>query len=368
MNVRSLLAALAIGGGLTAVWEIGMAAVVRRRAHEGDALLPGDVEVRTPPPVRENSEALLARACRSRRRTAALYAVAGAVSAGVLAAGKRRRIAPREIALPAALLAAVTATQTKTLAPLLALASVPMGVVLVHHRPRFALAAPLAFLAGCGVVAGVGKGYERKLFSDVFFRHAFAWTFVAAWSAAAGAVRVRHALLAPAAFVAAAAASMPMLRRAALRHEPVHLLVLRVFGPAAQTHRLMERIGRQWRGIGPIHLIAGPDSVVTNLDLGEFAGMFTGRSRNLYAAHPHDHATDPDGRYRINDFFCSAATWQSTVRELLGHSHAVLVDLTGRTDENKGIQWEIELLESQARAYVTSDEPDLLRALCDAVR
>ena len=79
-----------------------------------------------------------------------------------------------------------------------------------------------------------------------------------------------------------------------------------------------------------------------------------------------DDQPDPDGSYRENDFYCFENTWQATVASLLGRSHAVLVDLTGRKAEHAGITWELGLLDTHGRPYVNLEKSrDPLRALCE---
>jgi hypothetical protein len=53
---------------------------------------------------------------------------------------------------------------------------------------------------------------------------------------------------------------------------------------------------------------------------------------------------DPDGRFRIENFFCHEATWRMTVSRLAGDAEAVLMDLRGFTPTNRGCIFEIEQL------------------------
>ena len=41
----------------------------------------------------------------------------------------------------------------------------------------------------------------------------------------------------------------------------------------------------------------------------------------------HDLRPDPEGRYRVNEFFCRADTWQPTVTKLMEQSDLVAMDL-----------------------------------------
>lgn len=53
---------------------------------------------------------------------------------------------------------------------------------------------------------------------------------------------------------------------------------------------------------------------------------------------------DPDGRYRVNEFFCRQDTWQMTMRRLAADSDAVLMNLRSFSPRNHGCLWELEQL------------------------
>jgi hypothetical protein len=82
--------------------------------------------------------------------------------------------------------------------------------------------------------------------------------------------------------------SLPLLQRAARKHTPVNLLVLRTFGSAGRSRRLFEQVATRWRSIGPLHLIAGADSATANLDLAEAVRYLTFRFRSLYVSDAAD--------------------------------------------------------------------------------
>jgi hypothetical protein len=54
-----------------------------------------------------------------------------------------------------------------------------------------------------------------------------------------------------------------------------------------------------------------------------------------------DCAPDPDGRYRVNDFFCFDDTWKATFTALLQRSDAILLDLSGFGPQNAGVAFEL---------------------------
>ena len=53
---------------------------------------------------------------------------------------------------------------------------------------------------------------------------------------------------------------------------------------------------------------------------------------------------DPDGRYRVNEFFCRQDTWQMTMRRLAADSDVVLMDLRSFSPGNQGCLWELQQL------------------------
>lgn len=57
-----------------------------------------------------------------------------------------------------------------------------------------------------------------------------------------------------------------------------------------------------------------------------------------------DTAPDPDGRYRVNDFYCFDTTWQSVLIALIGRADRVLMDLRGFSEDNRGCLFELGAL------------------------
>jgi hypothetical protein len=57
-----------------------------------------------------------------------------------------------------------------------------------------------------------------------------------------------------------------------------------------------------------------------------------------------DRKPDPDGRYRVNQFFCRPDTWQMTLRRLVQESSVVLMDLRSFSPRNQGCVYELEQL------------------------
>ncbi len=135
------------------------------------------------------------------------------------------------------------------------------------------------------------------------------------------------------------------------------LLLLRVFGAKRRSEWLLKRLGHYWRYAGSIQLIAAPDLAGANLELDELLAFLTGRLKRRFIKDARDGARrvesldsvpDPDGRYRVNEFFCHADVWDETVVELTQRSDAVLMDLRGFTSKNRGCVYEVEQLVNAA--------------------
>ncbi len=137
------------------------------------------------------------------------------------------------------------------------------------------------------------------------------------------------------------------------------LLLLRVFGYAARTEKLFDRIGARWRLFGPVTMIAAPDVVARTFDPGDFLRFASGRlatsfitgraSLDAWLAQM-DLEPDPDGRYRVLKCCCHEDTWRATVAELMSRADAVLMDLRGLTDQRGGCGFELEQLHQRLPA------------------
>ncbi len=146
------------------------------------------------------------------------------------------------------------------------------------------------------------------------------------------------------------------LRRSGRRADAdgIHtLLLLRVFGYDRRTQQLLEDLGQRWRYTGPIQLIGGTDLVNTTIEPYEFFEFLNGRLSRAFVKNrddieqrlsQHSITPDPDGLFRIDDYFCHDDTWQQTVSLLAPKAAAVLMDLRGFGAENRGCIAELEQL------------------------
>ena len=272
---------------------------------------------------------------------------------------------------PTALLALVANRWLKNIAPLLVMVVLFVGwAAAMSSMSLIAGLYPLAI--GALLLFLIVHGYERKYFSDLSFHLGFLWTVFSLWYVTHETMSLWwSAVAAVLAYALITRLTLPVLRREARRHRPASLLVLRVFGAPSRSQRLFEELGTRWRYIGPLHLIAGADSAVTNLDLSEAAHFFTFRVRSLYVSNRDDlerrlarldTAPDPDGRYRVNDFFCFEDTWKPTFTRLLAVSDVVLVDLSGFGPQHTGVAFELEQLLARrpldSFVLVTDDRTD----------
>jgi hypothetical protein len=131
------------------------------------------------------------------------------------------------------------------------------------------------------------------------------------------------------------------------------LLLLRVFSLGQRSERLFDRISTIWLRNGSIGLIAGPDLVTSTVEPHEFLDFLGGRLSRQFVqsdadleqriAHM-DIRPDPDGKHRVNEFFCRSDTWQMTMRRLMDRSDAVLMDLRSFSKRNQGCIYELRQL------------------------
>ncbi len=146
------------------------------------------------------------------------------------------------------------------------------------------------------------------------------------------------------------------------------LLLLRVFALGGRSERLFDALASRWLRHGDISLIAGPDLATTTVEPHEFLDFVGGRLSRQFVRDGDDLerrfaaralGPDPDGRYRVNEFFCHANTWRSAMRRLAASADVVLMDLRSFSAANHGIRYELQqLLDSVSleRVLILIDE------------
>ncbi|MGB7990902.1 MAG: hypothetical protein WCF44_16000 [Candidatus Methylophosphatis roskildensis] len=135
--------------------------------------------------------------------------------------------------------------------------------------------------------------------------------------------------------------------------EPPNLLVLRVFRRDAQVQALFDSVVERWRYSGTASLIAGTDLALNTLEPDELFAFLNGRLRNRFIAGGDDLARqlaaidvapDPDGRFRVADFYCFDSTWKLALAALVARADVVLMDLRGLVAGNAGCLHELGVL------------------------
>lgn len=224
-----------------------------------------------------------------------------------------------------------------------------------------ALVAPLVGAACWYLLHGLARRYEAKSFSDMQLV-TDAWWFLVVMAAASefgnahGPAGYAIALAFPL-YRAAFELGLRRLRVAGQAPANRRLLLLRVFGETVGRHRSSERlfdeVVQRWRFRGSVQLIGGKDLATRTVDPGDLLRFIEGRVGNQFVMDAGDLARrlrdldlrpDPDGRYRVNEFFCFDDTWRPTLQALLRHSDAVLMDLRGFTRQNSGCIFELQQL------------------------
>ena len=126
-----------------------------------------------------------------------------------------------------------------------------------------------------------------------------------------------------------------------------------MFALGSRSERLFDGLKKRWLRTGSIGMIAGPDLVTSTVEPHEFLDFVGGRlSRRFIESEAdmrqrldrRDLRPDPDGRYRVNEFFCRQDTWQMTMRRLAADSDVVLMDLRSFSPGNQGCLWELQQL------------------------
>ena len=146
-------------------------------------------------------------------------------------------------------------------------------------------------------------------------------------------------------------------------HHGRSLLLLRVFGYRHRSEQLLDDLGHTWRYAGPVNLIAAQDLAAGYVEPHAFFAFLSRELNRAFIKGPQDldlrtksldTRRDPDGRFRVNTFYCHADTWQITMRRLVTGSNAVLMDLRGFAANNQGCVYELQqLLNTAAVCRIT---------------
>jgi hypothetical protein len=222
----------------------------------------------------------------------------------------------------------------------------------------------LSLLVGYFLLSWIGLAYEQKVFSDAQFQ-VFCWMasiaglLIFAETLLDEEITLSHPIPARLAFATMLAMIVYWL---SIRYlvKPMasakRLLVLRVFAKGSEDHRgerLLDELEYRWRFIGPIVLIGAPDVAGRTIDPAKAANFLRFKLKDAFISSRHvlhkriaamDDVPDPDGRYRVNDFYCFDDIWKEAVQMLLDSSDAIVLDLRGFTKARQGTAYEIGLL------------------------
>jgi hypothetical protein len=209
--------------------------------------------------------------------------------------------------------------------------------------------------AGLWVFVRLGHWYSDRRFSDhMLLLGSLCFVFCIDYVVSVGFGSPVVFALGLGLFAALAVITIAVFRRLVPAHDgPARLLVLRVFDHTGKAHLLLDRVGARWRFIGPVRMIGGPDLASSNIEPNEFLTFLGGRLRHLFISNFEAlgrrfsslvSATDPDGRFRVEEWFCFDTTWRAAVEGLVARSDAVLMDLRGFTDRREGAVHELEVL------------------------
>ena len=209
---------------------------------------------------------------------------------------------------------------------------------------------PLRFLA-----RKMAHLYQLKYFSETLYLIAGVWLIVLLFQAMA----LSHSVLGLSSYVLLISLFLIPIGFFALRpflmphHRPPALLLLRVFRADDSIGELFDKVLEYWRYSGNTVMIAGKDLALRTLDPDELFSFLNGqlrsrfvsdKSRLLQSLKELDLKPDPDGRFRVNEFFCFDSTWKMVLETLVVKAELVLMDLRAYTSERKGCSYELEVL------------------------
>src|SRR5262245_17886112 len=131
------------------------------------------------------------------------------------------------------------------------------------------------------------------------------------------------------------------------------LTLVRVFSLGRRSDALLDGVARHWRHIGTVQMITGPDVALSTVQPHQFLDFLSRKLDRHFISDQaslarslaeRDHARDPDGRFRINNFFCHADSWQAALPRLVENGEAVLMDLRSFSATNAGCIHELHYL------------------------
>ena len=214
------------------------------------------------------------------------------------------------------------------------------------------------YYLGNKAILGLARLHERGVVSDISLAAVVGLVLIALLLAAAftygGSLPEWQVAVLTCAWVGTALVAYALtIRRSAHHRAQRSLLMLRVFSSSAKSHSLLDSVQAEWRAIGPVYQIAGPDLARLNVDASELSHFMTGRLHEIFLLGETSHedlapylndASDLEGRFRVNEVFCLESAWRNTVEQLMVRSDAIALDVRGFHPRRDGTGFEIELL------------------------
>lgn len=264
-------------------------------------------------------------------------------------------------------LAIVTVALVGTLTAALALfsprgvdAAVAFSVATGVHVGWLVAATYAGALAGFGVLGwlfarAIAHAYRQRRASDQSLMVDSLFAVFAAtygmWLVLGGVAWIATAALALAAYGLTWAAMASIF--AARSGIAPGLAFLRVFSLGRRSESLLDAVAGYWRIVGTVQMITGPDVAHATVQPHQFLDFLSGTlgrhfvrddaslERSLAQA---ERTPDPDGRFRINSFFCHADSWQAVLPRLVRAGDIVLMDLRNFSAANAGCLHELRYL------------------------
>jgi len=253
----------------------------------------------------------------------------------------------------------------------------------------FVLATVVVSLAGFGAMGWglarwIARAYRRRKSSDQSLALDALWLLFASsytmWLVLGG---LGWAATAPVALLAYKLVLGAERRIMRLPSNVTHgLTFLRVFSLGRRSDALLDAVARHWRHLGSVQMITGPDVALSTVQPHQFLDFLSGKLTRHFVRDraslerslaERDRGPDPDGRFRINNFFCHADSWQAALPRLVEEGDVILMDLRTFAAANSGCIHELQYLTQQVpfeRCLLivdgTTDEAFLARTLTDA--
>jgi hypothetical protein len=237
----------------------------------------------------------------------------------------------------------------------------------------------IAFFPARALARWLADAYQRKAFSEPLYLAAGLWSITLLFQAMILSHSLGGSAYALLLVIFLFPISMPIIQRGLQpRHQPPNLLLLRVFRGDDSIEALFDQVIERWRYSGNTLLIAGKDLALRNLEPDELFNFLSGRLQTRFIdSQQHlqnllenlDFKADPDGRFRVNEFFCFDSTWKMVLDGLVQRVDRVLMDLRGYTPEREGCSHELRVLavNTQLKKLVILFDKDTNKAAAEAL-